>query len=151
MRGLFLEGARWDAEAHALGGPPRARRARACVRACEQGRLGLPVHSGADRLAPPPVAPAAPPLACARAAESRPKELYTQLPPLWLRPRHNCARPPPGAAYDCPLYKTTARAGTLSTTGHSTNFVMAVELPTGGAAPDHWVERGAALFAALPF
>ena len=52
--------------------------------------------------------------------ESRSKELFTQLPVLHLLPAANRAQPESGI-YDCPLYKTLARFGTLSTTGHSTN------------------------------
>ena len=31
--------------------------------------------------------------------------------------------------YKCPLYKTHNRKGTLSTTGHSTNFIFYVDVP----------------------
>jgi dynein heavy chain len=47
-------------------------------------------------------------------------------------------------------YKTLTRAGTLSTTGHSTNFICTVEL-SSRVEPSHWINRGVALFTALAF
>ncbi|XP_048578532.1 dynein axonemal heavy chain 1-like isoform X2 [Nematostella vectensis] len=100
IRGLFLEGARWDTESHEL-------------------------------------------------AESRPKELFTDMPIIWLKPAANREKPSSGI-YDCPVYKTLTRAGTLSTTGHSTNFVLSVEIPSG-KPQDHWIKQGVALMCALNY
>jgi dynein heavy chain len=61
IRGLFIEGARWDSEKHVL-------------------------------------------------AESRPKELFTDMPTIWLKPMANREKPETGI-YICPVYKTLTRAG----------------------------------------
>ena len=100
IRGLFLEGARWDFDTHVV-------------------------------------------------AESRPKELYTDMPFIWMKPAKGLERKTEGI-YTCPTYKTLTRAGTLSTTGHSTNFVMMLDIPSEHTQ-QHWVNRGVALFCALAF
>ena len=82
-------------------------------------------------------------------AESQPKELFTAFPVIWLSPvQHRAAVTQD--IYDCPVYKTLTRAGTLSTTGHSTNFVMDLELPSD-RPQSHWINRGVALFCSLAF
>lgn len=53
--------------------------------------------------------------------ESQPGVIYTQVPVIEFIPTENY-QPSPDQ-YSMPLYKTTQRAGTLSTTGHSTNFI----------------------------
>jgi dynein heavy chain len=47
-----------------------------------------------------------------------------------------------------PLYKTSVRAGTLSTTGHSTNYVLSIEVETQ-ESPSYWILKGAALLTML--
>ena len=46
--------------------------------------------------------------------------------------------------YQCPVYKTQARQGTLTTTGLSSNFIIAVDLPCK-ESPNKWTLRGTAL------
>nr|PNR26425.1 hypothetical protein PHYPA_031000 [Physcomitrium patens] len=82
-------------------------------------------------------------------AESHPKELYTNLPIIWLYPKQYRELPSKGF-YNCPVYKTLLRAGTLSTTGHSTNFVMFMELASDQPQAK-WINRGVALFTSLAF
>jgi dynein heavy chain len=75
--------------------------------------------------------------------ESRPKELYTEMPIFWLRPQQHRVKPEFGY-YDCPVYKTQARAGTLSTTGHSTNYVLTMEVPSN-VPQSYWIKMGVAM------
>ena len=102
IRGLFLEGARWDAKAEVL-------------------------------------------------AEQLPKQLTDVMPVIRMFPNQT---PDEGyttsktGLYRCPVYRTSARRGTLSTTGHSTNFVMMMDLPSD-KAQKHWINRGVALILQL--
>mmetsp|Transcript_21660 Transcript_21660/g.21327 ORF Transcript_21660/g.21327 Transcript_21660/m.21327 type:complete len:369 (+) Transcript_21660:2069-3175(+) len=80
---------------------------------------------------------------------SRPKQLYTELPMIWFLPKQNRKIPETGI-YNCPVYKVLSRAGTLSTTGHSTNYVLMLELPTK-EKESVWIIAGVAVFLALRY
>ena len=96
IRGLFLEGARWNREKRVID-------------------------------------------------ESIPKLLTDALPIIKMTPIRDdeAAKKDISGVYECPLYKTSARRGTLSTTGHSTNYVMTIQL-TSDKPQKHWVTRGVA-------
>ena len=47
-------------------------------------------------------------------------------------------------SYQCPVYKTSIRAGVLNTTGQSTNFVLSIDCPTI-YPPEFWTLRGTAI------
>jgi len=71
------------------------------------------------------------------------------MPTIWLIPKKRDDIDF-GHAYECPLYKTSRRAGTLSTTGHSTNFVFMIWLPMQKKHDTkHWVKRGVAMLTQL--
>ncbi|OAE31694.1 hypothetical protein AXG93_3384s1680 [Marchantia polymorpha subsp. ruderalis] len=80
-------------------------------------------------------------------AESLPKVLYSPAPMLWLMPVEQ-GKKKDKKCYHCPLYRTTERRGVLATTGHSSNFVFNVDLPTD-TDPEHWVRRGVAMLLSL--
>lgn len=69
-------------------------------------------------------------------------EMNPPFPAMMLIPVVNL--PKNDTRYLAPLYKTSARAGTLSTTGHSTNFVVTVYVPTN-KPQSYWILKGSAL------
>jgi dynein heavy chain len=79
--------------------------------------------------------------------DSLPKELYTDVPMIHFIPVADRV-PPTEGVYFCPLYKVLSRAGTLSTTGHSTNYILFVELPSD-KPQSVWVKAGVAMFLSL--
>jgi dynein heavy chain len=81
-------------------------------------------------------------------AEQLPKQLTDTMPILRVYPAQEDASGGDKMIYKCPVYRTSARRGTLSTTGHSTNFVMMMDLPSD-MPQNHWIRRGVALVLSL--
>ncbi|XP_049712146.1 dynein axonemal heavy chain 6 isoform X2 [Elephas maximus indicus] len=78
--------------------------------------------------------------------DALPGQMNPMLPMVHFEPQQNYEPCP--TLYHSPLYKTGGRAGTLSTTGHSTNFVVTVLLPSK-RSKDYWIAKGSALLCQL--
>ncbi|KAL2609519.1 hypothetical protein R1flu_028092 [Riccia fluitans] len=77
-------------------------------------------------------------------------EIYSRLPVVHFIPTVNYK--PPVNEYQCPLYKTHVRAGVLTTTGASSNYILNVSLPIDPhTTPDFWVLQGIALLCQNPY
>lgn len=79
--------------------------------------------------------------------EQHPKILFDEMPVIQLVPmkKVDMVKKP---VYACPVYKTSERKGILATTGHSSNFVMFIQVPSD-KSESHWVMRGLAMLTQL--
>ncbi|XP_073391166.1 uncharacterized protein [Physcomitrium patens] len=76
-------------------------------------------------------------------AKANSGEMYSKLPVLHFIPMVNYV--PPAANYECPLYKTHVRAGVLTTTGASSNYILNLSLNIDPLTfPDFWILQGVA-------
>ena len=71
------------------------------------------------------------------------------MPMVLLVPAPSRVKPKSGI-YNCPVYRVLSRTGQLSTTGHSTNYVMNIEVPSE-ELEDIWIRAGVAMFLALRY
>jgi dynein heavy chain len=78
--------------------------------------------------------------------DASPGQIYCPMPIIHFIPTAHYKAPE--STYAAPIYKTSVRAGTLSTTGMSTNFIVAVDLPTKDAY-EKWIQAGVALLCQL--
>jgi len=83
--------------------------------------------------------------------ESFPKVLFCEVPHIHLMPLESSKDiTDRKSIYPSPVYKTSERKGTLSTTGHSTNFVMTMNLPISRQhCEKYWTKRGVACLTQL--
>ncbi|KAK8888171.1 hypothetical protein M9Y10_039235 [Tritrichomonas musculus] len=79
--------------------------------------------------------------------DAQPRQLTQEMPVIWLKPVQKRV-PPTKGVYNCPVYKIGTRKGVLTTTGHSSNYVLTIELPTD-TDESFWIKRGVALLCSL--
>jgi len=81
--------------------------------------------------------------------DSFPKVLWSDMSPVWLKPLElDQDETDNERQYMCPVYKTSERKGVLSTSGHSSNYIMDIALDhscTGYHCAQFWIKRGLAL------
>ncbi len=80
-------------------------------------------------------------------ADSESKVLYSAAPLMLLAPCES-SQQAHFPHYECPLYCTPERRGVLATTGHSTNFVMELMIPSD-KPQDYWIRAGVAFLLSL--
>eukprot|EP00796_Vickermania_ingenoplastis_P004622 gene4627-3332_t len=78
--------------------------------------------------------------------DSLPGEPYDQLPVVHFLPEPYHKKPDDFHAV--PMYRTTVRAGVISSLGASSNYVLSVEMPSANGS-DFWLLKGAACVCAL--
>ncbi|KAL8274807.1 hypothetical protein Esti_001282 [Eimeria stiedai] len=75
-------------------------------------------------------------------------EFFAPLPLLRFQPTHVGSQCRPPRAYECPLYCTSKRSDTRTTSGVAKNFILSVPLPILDEDTEAmWAKRGAALVA----
>ena len=154
IEGLFLDGARWDSEWRAS--TEDASRDGKGGEGGNGGKGGNSGNGGNGAL-----------------VEAQPRVLYPPLPAVWLRTTVEAVEGSAGKdgagedgagkdgagkdggeglhRYRCPVYMTADRAGQLTSTGQSSNFIMDVHLTMRpGDSSGHWMKRGLAALCSLP-
>jgi dynein heavy chain len=81
-------------------------------------------------------------------ADALPKMLFDQMVVMWLQPMKIEDISMEGC-YPCPCYIESNRRGILTTSGHSSNFIMDFAIPTKDKTASFWVKRGVALLLQL--